>query len=154
MGYILRINSLGDSEGNFSLVARRMHDSESEQFGMYPVGVFRLNQNLTALPVSQVTVNSEVFARVYFRETLRLRSFVKIKPSRNGQITLSFTDEGKPGPSRECMSFNAILENKILAKISEFIVWFIETKSQTIRRTLRSSQYPDKSKFNKDKTLI
>ena len=68
MGYILRINSLGDSEGNFSLVARRMHDSEFEQFGMYPVGVFRLNQNLTALPVSQITVNSYNFARVYFRE--------------------------------------------------------------------------------------
>ena len=64
MGYILRINSLGDSEGNFSLVARRMHDSDAEQFGMYPVGVFRLNQNLTALPVSQITLSSDIFARV------------------------------------------------------------------------------------------
>ena len=52
MGYILRINSLGDAEGNFSLVARRVHDDDPDQFGMYPVGVFRLNENLTALPVS------------------------------------------------------------------------------------------------------
>ena len=72
MGYILRINSLGDSEGNFSLVARRMHDSDSEQFGMYPVGVFRLNQNLTALPVSKMTLSSEIFARVLFPKTWRV----------------------------------------------------------------------------------
>ena len=49
--------------------------------------------------VFQIKVNSEIFARVYFRETLRTRSLVKIKPSRNGEITLSFTDVGKPGPS-------------------------------------------------------
>ena len=51
MGYMLRINELGDSEGNYSLVAR---DSipDSDEFGIFPVGVFRLNDNLTALPVS------------------------------------------------------------------------------------------------------
>ena len=32
---------------------------------------------------------------VYFRETSHRRSFVKIKSSRNGEITLSFTDIGK-----------------------------------------------------------
>ena len=41
------------------------------------------------------TVNSEIFARVLFT-----RNFVKIKPSRNGEITLSFTDIGKSCPSR------------------------------------------------------
>ena len=52
-------------------------------------------------------------------------SFVKIKPSQNGEITLLFTDVGKSCPSFEfsmlkiCI-FNAILENKILAKISKF----------------------------------
>ena len=30
-----------------------------------------------------------------------MRSFVKIKSSRNGEITLSFTDEGKSCHSRE-----------------------------------------------------
>ena len=53
-----------------------------------------------------------------------MRSFVKIKSSRNGEIVLSFTDKGK---SCELivvnfyaanMSFNAIGENKILAKVS------------------------------------
>ena len=52
MGYISRINGLGDAEGNFSLVARSIHADDKDQFGMYPVGVFRLNENLTALPVS------------------------------------------------------------------------------------------------------
>ena len=33
---------------------------------------------------------------IYFRETSHMRSFVKIKPSRNGKITLSFIDTGKP----------------------------------------------------------
>ena len=57
-----------------------------------------------------------------------MRSFVKIKSSRNGEIVLSFTDKGK---SCELivvnfyaanMSFNAIGENKILAKVSKFTV--------------------------------
>ena len=56
-----------------------------------------------------------------------MRSFVKIKPSRNGQITLSFIEIGKSCLSREIfnitnMSFNAIPENKIIAKISESTV--------------------------------
>ena len=56
-----------------------------------------------------------------------MRSFVKIKPSRIGDITLSFTDMGKSCPVREFVyvvnvSFNAIREYKILAKISEFTV--------------------------------
>ena len=56
-----------------------------------------------------------------------MRSFVKIKFSRNGEITLSLTDISKPCPKSQYfytanMSFNAIRENKILAKISEFAV--------------------------------
>ena len=42
------------------------------------------------------TVNSEIFARVYFRE-----SFLKIKPLPNGEITPSFTNLGKSCPSWE-----------------------------------------------------
>ena len=56
-----------------------------------------------------------------------MRSFVKIKPSRNGKITLSFIDKGKSCLIREFfhitnMSFNTIRENKVFAKISEFTV--------------------------------
>ena len=55
-----------------------------------------------------------------------MRSFVKLRSSRNGKITLSYTDEGKSCHSRDFyvsnMSFNAIRENKILAKFSEFTV--------------------------------
>ena len=40
------------------------------------------------------TVISEIFARVLFS----LRNFVKIKSSRNGEITQSFTDIGKSYP--------------------------------------------------------
>ena len=54
-------------------------------------------------------------------------SFVKMKPSPNGKITMSFIDIGKTCLSRDFfhitnMSFNAIRENKILAKISESTV--------------------------------
>ena len=54
-----------------------------------------------------------------------MRSFVKIKSWQNGEIILSFTVTGN---SCLCLdvflpiSFNAICENKILAKISEFSV--------------------------------
>lgn len=50
MGFILRINQHGDSEGNYSLVARDNLKDNPDEYGMYPVGVFRLNDNLTALP--------------------------------------------------------------------------------------------------------
>ena len=36
------------------------------------------------------TVNSEIFARVYLRETSHMRSFVKTKSSRNGEITVVY----------------------------------------------------------------
>ena len=55
-----------------------------------------------------------------------MRSFVKIKSSRNAEITLSFTNIGKSCPSGDLsvtnMSFNAIRENKVIAKISGFTV--------------------------------
>ena len=55
-----------------------------------------------------------------------MRSFVKMKPLRIGDITLSFTDIGKACPvydflRRTCV-FYVIREYKILAKISEFTV--------------------------------
>ena len=56
-----------------------------------------------------------------------MRSFVKIKSSRNAEITVSFTDICKSCPSREFLPsqmflFNTIRENKIFAKISGFAV--------------------------------
>ena len=47
------------------------------------------------------TVNSEIFAKVYFRETSLMRSFAELKSSQNGEVTLSLTDIGKSCPSRE-----------------------------------------------------
>ena len=52
--------------------------------------------------MQRVTVNSEIFAGVYFRETSHMRSFVKIKSSRIGEITISFTNISK---SRYCREF-------------------------------------------------
>ena len=53
-----------------------------------------------------------------------MRSFVKIKPSRIGDITLSWGSARMSIPdfliNFASVSFNAILENKFLAKISEF----------------------------------
>ena len=55
-----------------------------------------------------------------------MRSFAIIKPSRH-EITRWFTDIDKTCLRREFllpqMSFNAIHENEILAKISEFTVF-------------------------------
>ena len=50
------------------------------------------------------TVNSEIFARVLLRETSHMRSFVKTKSSKNGEITLSFTDIVKSCPSRDFLA--------------------------------------------------
>ncbi|GAB1610030.1 hypothetical protein Ahia01_001288900, partial [Argonauta hians] len=48
-GLFFRINSDGDVEGNFSLVARRY--TKDKGWGLYPVGVFLLNENITGHPV-------------------------------------------------------------------------------------------------------
>ena len=50
---MLRINELGDSEGNYSLIAHGLGKLQTGEkaIGMYPVGVFQMNENLTALPV-------------------------------------------------------------------------------------------------------
>ncbi|XP_067672620.1 speract receptor-like isoform X2 [Haliotis asinina] len=50
LGYINRINSRGDAEGNFSLVARRPIPENPDEWGLLPVGVFRLNDNISELP--------------------------------------------------------------------------------------------------------
>ncbi|WAQ95329.1 GCY3E-like protein [Mya arenaria] len=59
MGYILRINELGDSEGNYTLVARDVFREAYTpdllgpgvtQYGIYPVGVFRLNEKQSTPP--------------------------------------------------------------------------------------------------------
>ena len=69
------------------------------------------------------TVNWEIFARVYFCKTSRMRSFLKIKLLRNGEITLWFTDAGKSCPSCHFLMsqicFNAICKNEILVKYSK-----------------------------------
>ena len=56
-----------------------------------------------ALSKAVNTVDSEFFARFYFRET-SLRCFVQIKPSQVDEITLSFTDIGKSRPCREFLT--------------------------------------------------
>ena len=52
---------------------------------------------------------SEIFARVLFCETIQMRSSVKIKPSRKGQIILSFTDVGKSCHSRKIFKWQICL---------------------------------------------
>ena len=60
------------------------------------------------MPIS--TVNSEIFARVLFRETSHMRSFVKTKSSRIAKFsTLSITDIGKSCPSREILTSQVCL---------------------------------------------
>ena len=68
-----------------------------------------------------------------------MRSFVKIKLSRFCDIILSFTDIGNHALFTifyvANVSFNAIRENKILAKISEFTVLYIPTLSELCSET-------------------
>ena len=64
-------------------------------------------------------------------------SFVKIKPSLIGDITLSFTDKGKSCPVRDFfyvanVSFNAIQENKIITKNSEFTAYMYYERAQIL----------------------
>ena len=71
------------------------------------------------------TVNSEIFVRVYFRETSQTRSFVKINPSRNDEITLSFTHAGISDPSHEILK-SQIRILMLFAKRPGFTVYYTQ----------------------------
>ena len=61
-----------------------------------------LRDEMTAEMVQgKYTVNSKILRGFYFCETSHMRSFAKIKPSRNSENSLSFTDVGKSSQSRE-----------------------------------------------------
>ena len=77
-----------------------------------------------------------------------MRSFVKIKPSRNGKITLSFIDIGKSCLSREFfhitnMSFNAISKIKFSRKFpnlqSIFLFMYMLGQASDSMTTLKLS---------------
>ena len=51
-----------------------------------------------------VTVNLEIFARVLFSRNFAYAKFRENKPSRNGEITMSFTNIGKSCPTCEFIS--------------------------------------------------
>ena len=59
MGYMGYIDSNGDPQGNFTLLARRI-DRDKAGFGMYPVGSFLLDHNDTKLLVSSL-LKSDIF---------------------------------------------------------------------------------------------
>ena len=63
---------------------------------------------------------------VYFRETWRMQSFMKIELSRKGEKTLSFTDVSKSCQSREFLTWQICLlrvfAKKNLAKMFEFYI--------------------------------
>jgi atrial natriuretic peptide receptor A len=42
----------GDAEGNYTLLVRKPHHIFPQQFGLYPVGVFTLQENENRLLVS------------------------------------------------------------------------------------------------------
>ena len=67
------------------------------------------------------TVNSQSFASVYFRETSRMRRFMKIRPPRNAEITLSFIDIGQSWPSGEFLtSLTLFVKIKFSRKFPNF----------------------------------
>ena len=70
------------------------------------------------------TVNWEIFARIYFRETSRMRSFAKIKTREMKKtlcpLLIQLNHAKVANLYLANMSFNAFRENKILEKISEF----------------------------------
>jgi len=63
MGYTVYIDSNGDPQGNFTLLARRL-DRDEVGFGMHPVGSFLLDHNDTKLPVrSRSSVGAETWVK-------------------------------------------------------------------------------------------
>ena len=86
--------------------------------------------------MSSGTVNSEIFARDLLWRNFALLSFVKIKSSRNGEITLSFVNMTKSCPSHEFLTSQICLL-MLFAKISESTVQkFVISNCDTLQRIL------------------
>ena len=54
MGYMTHIDESGETQGNFTLLARMPTPDRNERgnpYGMFPVGSFLLNKNNTKIPV-------------------------------------------------------------------------------------------------------
>lgn len=43
----------GDAEGNYSLIARKPLPDNSNEYGLFPVGIFTVHRTHDALPVSE-----------------------------------------------------------------------------------------------------
>ncbi|GIY94068.1 guanylate cyclase 32E [Caerostris extrusa] len=59
MGYITYMDENGDAEGNYTLISRRKVPEQPGEYGLYPVGVFQLPENRTALPNLKFLSNIE-----------------------------------------------------------------------------------------------
>ena len=53
MGYMVHMNALGDAEGNYTLIARKLSNTKTSKYGLFPIGVFLMPQNTSDLPVIQ-----------------------------------------------------------------------------------------------------
>ncbi|CAL1291491.1 unnamed protein product [Larinioides sclopetarius] len=53
MGYMVYMDENGDAEGNYTLIARKSVPGVNGEYGLYPVGVFQLHENRSAVPVLQ-----------------------------------------------------------------------------------------------------
>ena len=51
MGYTVYMDENGDAEGNYTLIARKPTPFAPHEFGLYPIGVFQLNENVSSIPV-------------------------------------------------------------------------------------------------------
>ncbi|GAB6020731.1 hypothetical protein CHUAL_003395 [Chamberlinius hualienensis] len=55
MGYSVYMDKNGDAEGNYTLTARKPIPFTTNEFGLYPVGVFQLNENDNDIPILRLT---------------------------------------------------------------------------------------------------
>lgn len=52
MGYMVHMDSKGDAEGNYTLIARKEMSASPGEFGLFPIGMFQLPENGSQLPAS------------------------------------------------------------------------------------------------------
>lgn len=50
--YMVYMDENGDAEGNYTLIARKLLPQLTDEYGLFPVGIFTLRSNNSKLPVS------------------------------------------------------------------------------------------------------
>ncbi|KAH7950051.1 hypothetical protein HPB49_019002 [Dermacentor silvarum] len=152
MGYMVRMDDNGDAEGNYTLIARKKSGGQrGSMFGLFPVGVFELSGNESALPALDRLLWKLDFHEIQMRggPTVHQQATKTVSCASHGASGLSDNNSGcdglAPAPTSSQLSLSSQPEfrySQLYAPVGVYrgrlcAVKRIRTRSLLLTRTLK-----------------